>query len=300
MKERRKPIYRTWFLAVWALFTVSLTVWWIIFGLRQLDLMHSIGAQTSLEILRGHRMLLWEGGTLVVSLLIGALSFYFLGLRERRQSDAIQKFLLTFTHELKTPIASLRLQAEELADRLRGSGETKLLERLISDTSRLTLQLDNSLFVASLGPDQLLTENVDIAELLDSMRDEWPKLRIAREGNARVESDKRALESIFRNLFQNAVVHGASDEINITINESEKPTQITVRVCDNGRGFRGDIRKVGRPFERQYSGSGSGIGLYLVHQLSSMMGGEANPTQSTRGFCLELTLPGSVIAEEKR
>lgn len=93
-------------------------------------------------------MLLLEGSTLVISLVGGALAFYLLGLRLRRQSEAIQQFLLTFTHELKTPIASLRLQAEELGERLKDSKEKHLLERLISDTSRLTLQLDNSLYIA--------------------------------------------------------------------------------------------------------------------------------------------------------
>lgn len=292
MKQRRKPFYRVWFLVLWLLFTVSLSIWWLIFGQRQLTLISEAGFQTSVELVRSHRMLLMEGATLVVSLLGGALAFYLLGLRERRQSDAIQQFLMTFTHELKTPIASLRLQAEELSDRLSESKERVLLDRLVTDTSRLTLQLDNSLFLAAVDPDQMISESLELSQIIEMMMTEWPGLDVRIEGDALVDADKRALLSIFRNLFHNAVIHGKATEIVVQARSASRTDLVKITVRDNGRGFQGDVEKATKLLGRQYSGSGSGIGLYLVTKLTKMLGGNSRPNIVEGGFSFIIELPG--------
>ena len=295
MKERRKPLYRIWLLVLWAVFTVSLTVWWLIFGLRQLEKITEAGVQSSSELVRGHRMLLFEGSTLVLSLVGGALAFYLLGLRLRKQSNAIQQFLLTFTHELKTPIASLRLQAEELGERLKDSKEKPLLERLVTDTSRLTLQLDNSLFIASIDSDRFIPEAIKFSELLEIMRGEWPGLELILKGDAILEADKRALQSILRNLFHNAVVHGKATKIEIILTAVTGSSLIRIAIADNGQGFQGDPRKAANLFTRHYSGSGSGIGLYLVCKLAKILGGKASPMPTPVGFGFSVDLPGREI-----
>lgn len=292
MKKRTKPLYRVWLPLLWAVFTISLSIWWLIFGLRQLVLITEAGVQSSTDLVRGHRMLLLEGSTLVISLVGGALAFYILGLRLRKQSDAIQQFLLTFTHELKTPIASLRLQAEELGDRLKDSKEKPLLERLVTDTSRLTLQLDNSLFLASTDSDQFILESIVLSELLDLMSSEWPGLAILLEGDAVLEADRRALQSILRNLFHNAVVHGKASEVKVTLTRSSRPNFVDMAIVDNGKGFQGDLKKATNLFSRHYSGSGSGIGLYLVRKLATMLGGSGKALQSPIGFGFLVELPG--------
>ena len=161
-----KANYRFWLLLLWLAFTVSLTVWWFIFGQRQLELITLSGLSSAEALIRGQKMLLWEGLTLIASLVIGAFAFFILARKERKESQAVQKFLMTFTHELKTPIASLRLQAQELKDRLQADKEKVLLERLVADTSRLTLQLDNSLFLASVDSESLVLEELLFSDLL--------------------------------------------------------------------------------------------------------------------------------------
>jgi signal transduction histidine kinase len=298
VKQRRKPFYRVWFLALWLVFTVALTVWWLIFGQRQLTLISEAGFQSSADLLRSHRMLLMEGATLVVSLIGGALAFYLLGLRERKQSDAIQQFLMTFTHELKTPIASLRLQAEELSERLKESKERGLLDRLVTDTSRLTLQLDNSLFLAAVEQDQLIPETIVLSDIVELMRAEWPALKITAKGDALIIADKRALLSIFRNLFHNGVVHGKASQIEVQVLAASKPNQVEISVTDNGRGFQGDVDKVAKLLKRHYSGSGSGIGLHLVGKLTKLLGGTSRPKSISAGFGFIIELPGQLKARE--
>lgn len=294
MKQSRKPILKIWLLVIWALFTIALSCWWLIFGMHQLTLITEAGIQSSSDLARGHRMLLLEGATLVLSLIVGALAFYILALRERKQSEAVQQFLLTFTHELKTPIASLRLQAEELGDRLKDFKEKPLLERLVTDTSRLTLQLDNSLFVASIDSEQLIIEAIKFSDLIESMRHEWPGLQLELNGDAIIEADKRALQSILRNLFNNSVVHGKAKKIQLKVEPASDLSKVKISIIDDGRGFQGDISKASNLFARQYSGSGSGIGLYLVSKLVKMHSGFACPMPVTSGFGFMLEMPGKI------
>src|SRR5258708_20024713 len=57
---------------LWVVFTVTLAGWWMVFGLRQLDLLNRLKIEGAADFHRHYRMLLWEGGILIVSLIGGA------------------------------------------------------------------------------------------------------------------------------------------------------------------------------------------------------------------------------------
>ena len=98
--------------ALWVTFTVTLAVWWMIFGLRQLNLLDQFHAEQADQLQSHYRMLLWEGGILIASLIGGGLALFYYARREQKRHEQVEEFFAAFTHDAKTALASLRLQAE--------------------------------------------------------------------------------------------------------------------------------------------------------------------------------------------
>lgn len=83
------------------------------------------------------------------------------------------------------------------------------------------------------------------------------------------------LNSVFRNLFTNAIVHNDKDVPEITISAEESEEAVQVRVADNGRGVP-DAQKeeIFGQEEKGLESAGTGIGLYLVSTLTKGYGGD--------------------------
>lgn len=290
MKHRPFP-YRYLLIGIWALFTVTLAAWWIYFAIERLEhLMQDSGPQ-ALEFVRYQQMLLWEGGTLVVCLLGGAIALAWLVYRELRETRRIQKFFAAFSHELKTPLASMLLTAEIQRERCSKCGDANPIDSFLVDLNTLALRLENSLFLANLDKRNYLIEDLLLSELLESVKNAAPELRVALKNDGIVKADRRALESILGNVLRNAALHGKATDVHITVEESER-AMLRVTLLDNGTGFNGDADKLGRLFHRHYGGSGSGIGLYLVSRLAREMHGGFEVLKTKSGFGVAVSLPG--------
>jgi signal transduction histidine kinase len=290
MKLRSFP-YRYLLVGIWALFTVTLTAWWIYFAIERLEgLVHSTGPQ-ALEFVRYQKMLIWEGGTLVVCLLGGGIALAWLVYRELRETRRIKNFFAAFSHELKTPLASMLLTAEILKERCAKCGDVNPVDSFLTDLNTLALRLENSLFLANLDKRNYLLENLSLSEALESVKNAAPELEVALNHDCRVTVDRRALESILGNLLRNALLHGKAGCVNVT---AERINEATLRIMlsDDGSGFSGDREKLGSLFHRHYSGSGSGIGLYLVSRLIREMNGSFAVLDTEGGFAVEIILPG--------
>ncbi len=288
MKQDRDRI-KILLVALWVTFTVTLAVWWLIFGLRQLDLLSQFHVEQSDQLQRHYQMLLWEGGILIASLVGGGLALFYYARREQKRHRQVEEFFAAFTHDAKTALASLSLQAESLKEDL-GANPSPLLDRLLQDTLRLQLQLENSLLLVNLPTGRLLNEPVRIGHLVDALRYHWPELVITECGDGMVRGDRRALESILMNLIHNAVKHGDATEIRITA-EPRDSGRIVLSVADNGKGFSGDFKQLGQLFVRHARGSGSGVGLYISSQLAKRMNATLRFAPSAdRGFVAALDL----------
>lgn len=277
--------------AAWFIFTISLTVWWYIFHQRQIVKILELDHSAAAKLARNQNMLAWEGITLITCLVIGGCTLLYFVYRERRRNEKIRTFFLTFSHELKTPLASLRLQAESLEDDLKDSPHSTLIQRIIADTTRLTIQLENSLFLADIDRYQMLIEEVSLAKVLQSMYHEWAGFEIKFERDCHIQADVRAVESIFRNLLQNAYVHGKASRVVISVSATGRD-RVMISVRDNGQGFSGNPKDLAKFRVRHYSGSGNGIGLYLSKKLVKNMGGNINFMPGKDAFEVQLTLQG--------
>jgi signal transduction histidine kinase len=289
--ERKRNRLVMALVALWVLFTVALAGWWLIFGLRQLNLINQSNLEGAVQLHRHYQMLLSEGGILIASLIGGGLALFYYARREQKRHAQVEEFFAAFTHDAKTALASLRLQAESLREDFSSGEHSPLLDRLLGDTLRLQLQLENSLFLVNLPRGKFFFEPIKISERIDGLRQHWPELTIRVAGDARVLADARALESILTNLIQNSVTHGKASQV--TVDVKQKNGRVTLRLTDNGSGFRGASDELGKLFVRHTRGSGSGVGLYIVRQLLLRMKGGITFRNAPEGFEAAIELPAA-------
>jgi signal transduction histidine kinase len=296
--ERKRSRIAIALVGLWVVFTVTLAAWWLIFGLRQLALINQSNLEGAVQLHRHYQMLLWEGGILIASLIGGGLALFYFARREQRRHAQVEEFFAAFTHDAKTAMASLRLQAESLREDFANAGPTPLLDRLLGDTLRLQLQLENSLFLVNLTRGQFFLEPIKLSDRIDTMRLHWPDLTITQSGDAVVVADARALESVLTNLVHNAVVHGKATRV--AVNVERVAGRVSVQVSDNGTGFEGDVKELGKLFVRHTRGSGSSVGLYIVCQLVKRVDGRiAFRNGSNGGFVVEFDFPIAETSEAR-
>ena len=288
--ERKRRSLAIALVAVWVVFTVTLAGWWLVFGLRQLDLINQSNLENAVQLHRHYQMLMWEGGILIASLIGGGLALFYYVRREQKRHAQVEEFFAAFTHDAKTALASLRLQAESLREDFAGSEANPLLERLLGDTLRLQLQLENSLFLVNLPRGKFFLQPIRLSDRVEALRLHWPSVTITQSGDGLVMADARALESILTNLVQNAVIHGHATQVEMNVRG--KPGRLVITVVDNGRGFEGDPSQLGKLFVRHARSSGSGVGLYIVRRLAKAMHGTIQFCSGEEGSLVaELELP---------
>jgi signal transduction histidine kinase len=277
---------------IWLLLTFSLSAWWMIHGLQQAGQLGAIPMPSDFAA-RQHRMFFWEGCFLLSFVTLGGAFLFSSIYRDQRRNEEVRRFFSTFTHELKTSLTSLRLQAEILEEDPRNR-ENENLRRLLRDVVRLELQLENALVLAQAEKSKLFLEDISLEKTVQALSLHWPQLRVSVEQDACVHADQRALECILKNLLQNACVHGQATEVKVNVRMKTTSEAIQISVADNGRGFTGKLDELGNAFARHTTRSGSGIGLYLSRILASRMGGHLSfhQPESKNGLSAVLELEG--------
>lgn len=200
-------------------------------------------------------------------------------------------FLLSVSHDLRSPLTSIRGYAEAMLDgtvenedaRLRAAeviaSESRRLERLVADLLDLA-RLDTHQFSLRLQP---IDARVVVGETVDAFRPAASDLGIAldldgTDGGAACNADPQRLAQIVANLVENALKY-ASTAVTVSVHSVDR--RISITVDDDGPGIApNDLPHV---FERLYTSRtapgrivGTGVGLAIVHELAAAMGGEAH------------------------
>jgi len=198
-------------------------------------------------------------------------------------------FLLSVSHDLRTPLTSIRGYADAIRDGLvddpaernrAGSiiaAEARRLERLVADLLDLA-RLDAHQF--SLNPQHVDARDVvydAVAGFVPSARDWGLRLEVVRGDPTPADVDPERLAQITANLVENALKYAQSA---VRVGVDRRDGQVEVRVDDDGPGIPAADRD--RVFERLYTTRGApgrkvgtGIGLAIVHELAGAMGGDA-------------------------
>jgi signal transduction histidine kinase len=276
----------------WLVFTVALATWQFVFVSRLLanpEMLSSSehGAQKFL------RMVHYENLTLILSLILGGGSLLVLLRREKQKVVAQNQFFATFTHEIKTSLAAIKLRVETL----QGADQKELSlwsrEELLQQLTKLEIQLENSLHLAQGAKDPLFIEPIGLKDLLLSLG-AHPEIQVHLKKDAIVQADRRALESVFKNIFLNSSVHGKAENIWIEA-QTLSLSHVRVSFRDDGQGLKTTTENLGVLFHRPLSTSGSGIGLYLIKSLAERLGGTADfSSPEEKGFQVNFDLPGKL------
>lgn len=281
---------------LWLLVSMALTSWWMIFAFNIIE-------QSGMAAERQRHMLIYEGTTLFLLLISGGFFLVYFILREKKRNQELQNFFSAFTHDIKTMLAGIRIQSESLKQDLVGTNHVPLIERLLTDTSRLHVKLENTLLV---GRDQLLNafiENVNLNQMFEILKESWPQLKFHFKNDkeslkAIVKADQRIFEMVLQNIVHNAYAHGQAK--NITIEVSAHPSKkdyLTIKMADDGVGFNGDYQNLGKKFFRQNPSSGTGLGLFTcVTYLNKMAGNiEFRSSIGDKGFSAIIEIPGQML-----
>ena len=277
--------------AGWLALTVALAGWWLVFGLAQADQLARPLAERTADVERVRLMLISEGGFLLTLLAAGGVAIL-AGIRyEQRRQVAVESFFMAFTHELKTSLARVQLQAESLQEELGAATPTPTLDRLLADALRLQLQLENSLFFAQ--PDgRLWLQRLNAREQVSRVAADFPGLIVTVAGNGFISGDSRALQSVLRNVLHNAVAHGGATQVNVAVTRTARG-RVGLTLSDNGRGATPEVaRTIGAPFVPGKSRGYAGFGLFVSGQLINRMHGALRwRVAGGPGFIVELELP---------
>lgn len=285
MKWALSKQWRLGLAGLWLLLTFSLSAWWMMHGMGQSASMqeytHEIAA-------RQYRMFLWEGSFLLAFVSLGGAGLFYSIYWDEKRNDEIRRFFSTFTHELKTSLTSLRLQAEILEEDPRNR-ENENLRRLLRDVVRLELQLENALVLAQAESSKLFLEEIPLGKTVQAISAHWPQLKVSLDTDAKVKADQRALECILKNILQNASVHGSATSVSVAV-QGQPHDRLQIFLTDNGKGFDGKAEELGARLVRHTTRSGAGIGLYLSRLLASRMGGKLSFSSPGAGKGLKASL----------
>lgn len=292
MKSSKIKIYIS---AAWLIVTFSMVSWWFWYALSLDD----NSGSTSL-VQKHHRMIMWEGGTLLTIILIGGVYLIWYVYRDVERHERLKLFFSNFSHDIKTSITRIRLQTEVLAEELnefdvnRKSME-KSMERLLKDLNRLDLQLENSLLMTHINESEILIEKINLKKLVDTIKLEFEKINIILHEDADFYADTRSIRSVFRNLIQNSIVHGKANLINIYVKKCENDS-ILISLQDNGSGSKIEYSRIGLSMMPFHQSQSNGIGLFLAKKLIHKMSGELSfKSVDASGFQADLVLKGEVL-----
>ncbi len=260
------------------------TIFFLILGISLISL--AVALQVGWILLNLQQIALLVLGILFFALLITGLvlNTTFL-VREIRKSEQQDAFLNAITHELKTPIASIRLYLETLQKRdLSKEKRDAFYDIMLADSDRLLGTVEQVL-AASKARERSRKPNttqVELRELIESCAGQIAnRYHLAQEAikitgasdPLLVKADRGELETVFLNLLDNAVKYsGASREIAIKIRKRQNGVA-EVHVKDKGIGIpASELKSIFKRFYRVPSGSpdtpkGTGLGLYIVRSI---------------------------------
>ena len=257
--------------------------------------------------------LILSSAALTISLF--GISFYsFLTIKEIQLNRRQSNFVDSVTHELKTPIAALRLYLDTLLlHEPEAHDRREFYETMNTELTRLDRLINQLLEVGRLDAigQSTETETVAVEDLLRQCaraaclhhKQEVSDVFEFDINPIALDSRRLLLEMIFGNLLDNAVKYGGNPPRVKVQAAAHGLSRVVVRIHDNGQGVPPENRR--RIFQMFFRGSdelqrtktGTGLGLYIVRTLVSLLKGRIQVTEGNNGVgsTFEVILPGRQI-----
>lgn len=248
---------------------------------------------------RQRYMIFGEAAFIFISMGIGLFLLYRTVTKEIGAAEQQRNFLLSITHELKSPLAGIRLILETFQKRtgLAPELQKKLSTNALTETDRLTALVNDLLLSAKLeSAYQLNEEPIDLGELVQDASErvgikyKTAKINVDIEPDLPpVTGDRLGLMSVAVNLLENAAKYSQPEPVIHTSVQRGGGSELVWEVKDNGMGIPAKLKK--RVFTKFYrvgnedtrSTKGTGLGLFIVKELVSMHGGQLELTDNPDG-----------------
>ena len=261
----------------------------------------------------GGKVIIWSSVVLGVVLLLGFILLYKLGVGQIKLARQQQDFVSAISHELKTPLTSIRMYGEMLREGWADEAKkTTYYDYIFTESERLSRLINNILQLARMTRNDLQIELKphSMTEVIDTLRSKISSM-VERQGmqleldcdphigETQINIDMDYLTQIMINLTDNAIKFSAKAEhkrIEVRC-RSQNNQRITISVRDYGPGINKDqLRKIFKLFYRSENELtretvGTGIGLALVHQLTHAMHGSIDVIRHEPGAEFVLSFP---------
>jgi len=215
-----------------------------------------------------------------------------------------KRFLADAAHELRTPLAVLRIHAQNALEAPEAADRAAALQQLEAGVDRATRVVTQMLTLARLAPDalQVAMAELDLAPYLRQELAELIPLALAREQELTLDYDEAAdyrllahapsLGTLLQNLIGNAVQYTPLGG-RIAVSLQAETQRVCLRVADSGPGVPAEQHaQLFRRFHRQGGGQGAGLGLSIVQRIVELHGGEIHLAEaSLGGLEVEVWLP---------
>jgi signal transduction histidine kinase len=256
--------------------------------------------------LRKIYMVVGEGAVFAILLLLGVWRIQRFFIKEAALANKERNFMLAVTHELKTPIATVRLLLQTLSRAgVSDDQARKMKAEAINETHRLEHLVQNILLSTRLDELEMIDRSrLDLAQIIDQCVVKMRRIagvgqtiesRI--EGDVSIAGDAMMIESMLSNLIENSIKY-SPEESAIDVEAAVREGQVQIRVLDRGIGVVPTERE--KIFEKFYrigseetrESKGTGLGLFIVKQIVNMHNGEVHALgRDGGGSVFEIHLP---------
>lgn len=301
MRRRKTAIFFLVFGISLIVLAVALNVGWILLNLREVALM----------VL----------GIIFFALIITGLVLNTIFLvREIRRSEQHDAFLNSVTHELKTPIASIKLYLETLKTRkVTPEKQMEFYDVMLADSNRLLNTVEQVLQASSTKERkrQFSASEIDVGDLINESVGIVRTGRNLDEGAIRfsepaepikIMGDAADMQTAFINLLDNALKYSSdSPKISIRTKKAAMNNRVDIFIKDNGIGIpSADLKRIFKRFYRVKNPSGgetkgTGLGLFIVKSIMERHGGKVSAQSRGEGLgtTFLVQLPVSSIVNRK-
>lgn len=255
---------------------------------------------------RQKTMIMAEGLVFFVLLVIGFFQIRKAIMKEMELAEQQRNFLLSITHELKSPISTVKLSLQTMLKRSLEADKTeKLLNHSLADVDRLESLVDNILFAAKIERDShgFSTQEVNLSEILQVICERFMqnKKQIKIVPNIAegvfLNTDTMGFSSVAINLLENAVKY-SEPGTEVKVDLTDDPKSVYFKVADGGIGIPDSEKK--KVFDKFYrvgnedtrKTKGTGLGLYIVKRFLEIYKGTIRiHDNQPQGTVFELQFP---------
>jgi signal transduction histidine kinase len=241
-------------------------------------------------------MVIGEGSVFLTLLFIGFYQVKKSFMREFSLARQQQNFLLSVTHELNSPLASIKLYLQTLLKRQSIPEEKKeaLLNKALLDVERQSKLVNNILLAAKLEDNsfQFKIERINLSRTIEQLIQNHPqdthKVEKRIDSDVLIDADLTAIQSIFINLYENTLKYGSPEQpVEIAVEKQAQNAVLTIK----NHGTTIPENELNQIFEKFYrlgdentrNSKGTGLGLFLVKFFTDAMGGKIKAASTSSG-----------------